>query len=82
MTRYKILIVLTLISVALWTPCLTLYSLAQVVSLPLLVDDRLVDLASGQVVVLGEPDVQEAFVVPQVQVHLATIVQHKHFPWT
>lgn len=36
---------------------LTLYSLAQVVSLPLLVDDRLVDLASGEVVVSGKTDI-------------------------
>lgn len=36
---------------------LTLYSLAQVVSPPLLVDDRLVDLSSGEIVVFGETDV-------------------------
>lgn len=56
----------------------TLNGLAQVIPPPLLVDDRLVDLARGQVVVSREPDVEEPLVVPQIQVHLASIVQHKH----
>lgn len=60
----------------------TLHSLAQVVSPPLFVDHRLIDLASGQVVVSGQPDVEETFVVPQIQVYLAPVIQHKHFPWT
>lgn len=58
---------------------LTLHGLAQIVSSPLFVNDRLVDLAGGEVVVFGETDVQEALVVPQIQVHLSSIVQHKHF---
>lgn len=41
----------------------TLNSLAQVVSPPLLVDDRLVDLAGGQVVVPRQPNVEETLVV-------------------
>lgn len=60
----------------------TLHSLSQVVAPPLFVDDWLVDLAGGQVVVSGQPDVEEALVVPQVQVHLAPVIQHKHLPWT
>lgn len=44
----------------------TLHCLAQVVSPPLLVDDRLIDLAGGQVVVLGQPNVKEAFIVAQI----------------
>lgn len=53
---------------------LTLYSLAQVVSLPLLVDDRLVDLASGEVVVSGKTDIQETLIISQVQIYLPTII--------
>lgn len=53
---------------------LTLHSLAQVVSLPLLVDDRLVDLPSGEVVVSGKTDVQETLIIPQVQIYLPTII--------
>lgn len=60
----------------------TLHSLAQVVSPPLFVDDRLIDLAGGQVVVSGQPDVEETFVVAQIQVYLAPVIQHEHFPWT
>lgn len=56
----------------------TLNGLAQVVSPPLLVDDRLIDLARGQVVVSRKPNVEEALVVSQIKVHLASIVQHKH----
>lgn len=52
--------------------------LPQVVPFALLVDDILVDLASGQVVVLGEADVEEAFIVTQVQVYFPTIIQHKN----
>lgn len=57
----------------------TLHSLAKVVSPPLFVDDRLVDLAGGQVVVSGQPDVEETLIIPQIQVHLAAVVQHEHF---
>lgn len=45
---------------------LTLHGLAQVVPPPLLVDDRLVDLSSGEVVVFGETDVEKSLIVSQV----------------
>lgn len=57
----------------------TLHCFAKVVSPPLLVDDRLVDLASGQVVVSGQPNVKEAFIVPQIQVYLTPVIKHEHF---
>lgn len=60
----------------------TLYSLAQVVSPPLLVDDRLVDLSSGEVVVPGKTDVQETLIVPQVQIHLPAVIENKNFTCT
>lgn len=60
----------------------TLHSLSQIISPPLFVDDRLIDFASGQVVIFRESDVKEAFVVPQIQVHLTPVVEHKHFTWT
>ena len=47
-----------------------LHCLAQVVAAALALDDRLVDLAGGEVVVAGQADVQEALVVAQVQVGL------------
>lgn len=53
-------------------------SFAKIVSLPLLVDDVLVDLPSSQVVVFGESDIKEALVVPKVQIHLPSVIQHKH----
>lgn len=56
----------------------TLNGLAQVVSPPLLVDDRLIDLARGQVVVSRKPNVEETLVVSQIKVHLASIVQYKN----
>lgn len=59
---------------------ITLDSFAKIVSLPLLVDDILVDLPSGQIVVFGESDVEEALIVTQVQVHFPSIIQHKHLP--
>lgn len=55
---------------------------AKIISLPLLVNDILVDLASGQVVVFGQSDIEEALVVAEVQVHLPSIIQHKHLPCT
>lgn len=60
---------------------LTLHGFAQVVSLPLLVDDWLVDLSSCEVVVPGKADVQETLIVPQVQVNFSAIVKNKDFPW-
>ena len=47
-----------------------LHRLAQVVAAPLALNDRLVNLASGQVIVARQVDVQEALVVAQVQIGL------------
>ena len=44
--------------------------LAEVVTLPLPLNDVLVDLSCGDVVVLFEGDIEEALVVAQVQVSL------------
>ena len=59
----------------------TLNSLAQVVSLTLLVDDLLVDFACGDVVVAVKGHIQETLVVAQVKINLTTIVQDKNFTW-
>lgn len=56
-----------------------LHRLAKVVSSPLLVDDMLVYLARCDVVVFGEGDVEVALVVPQIEIDLSAIVQHKAF---
>lgn len=57
---------------------ITLDSFPQVISFALLVNDVLIDLSSGQVVVLGEADVKEPLIVTQVKVHFPTVVQHKN----
>ena len=57
---------------------LTLDSLAEVVSKALLLDDVLVDLARGDVVVAVQSDVKETLIVAEVKVHLTTVIQHKH----
>ena len=49
--------------------------LAEVVAAAFLLNDPLVDLAGGDVVVTRELAVQEAFVVAEVQIHLAAIVE-------
>ena len=53
-------------------------SLASVtlLTLPLPVDNQLVDLASGDIVVSGETEAKEALIVPKVQICLAAIVEH------
>lgn len=53
---------------------ITLDSFAEIVSLPLLVDDILVNLPSSQIVVFGESDIKEALVVTKVQVHLPSVI--------
>ncbi len=52
---------------------------AEVLAAALLVDDRLVDLAGGVVAVAGERAVGEAFVVAEVEVGLAAVVEHVDF---
>ena len=59
----------------------TLHSLSKVVSSSLPLDDGLVDLAGGDVVVPVQSDVKKPLVVPQVKIHLTTIVQDKHFTY-
>jgi hypothetical protein len=54
-----------------------LYGLAQVFPLPLLIDHVLVDPAGGDVVGLARGHIQEALVVPQVQVGLGPILGHE-----
>lgn len=44
----------------------------------LLLNDMLIDFASGDVVVLAQADVEVSLVVPQIQIRLSTIVQHIH----
>ena len=51
---------------------------AEVLAAPLLVDDRLVDAAGGDVVLLRERPVDEALVVAQVEVGLRAVVGHEH----
>ena len=55
-----------------------LHGLAEVVAAPLGVEDRLVDRAGGGVGVLGEPLVDEALVVAEVEVGLAAVVGDEH----
>lgn len=54
-----------------------LYRLPQIVSSPLFLDDMLIDLASRDVVLPGQGNVQVAFVVAQIQVHLPSVVQNE-----
>ena len=53
-----------------------LYGLAQIVASALLVDDRLVDAACGEVVGLAGLYAREAFIVPQVKVSLMSVGCH------
>ena len=55
-------------------------SLSQVVTSPLLCDNRLVDLSRGEVMVPGQFRIKEPFVIPEVQVHLTPVFQHENFP--
>lgn len=50
----------------------------QIISFAFLVNDVLIDLASGQIIVLGEADIKETFIVTQVKVNFPTIIQHKN----
>ncbi len=58
-----------------------LHRLAEVVAAALALDDVLVDLARGDVVVLGEGHVEVALVVAQVQVGLAAVVENVDLAW-
>lgn len=51
-----------------------LYGFADIVALPLLVNDVLVDLASRDVVFASQGDIQVAFVVAEIQICLTAVV--------
>ena len=51
--------------------------LAEVVAAAFLLDDRLVDLAGGEVAVAGERGVGEAFVVAEVEIGLGAVVERR-----
>ena len=50
-------------------------SLTQVGTLPLLIDDGLIDLPSGDVVGLSGRDVQKSFIVPEVEISFRTVLR-------
>mmetsp|Transcript_4320 Transcript_4320/g.13342 ORF Transcript_4320/g.13342 Transcript_4320/m.13342 type:complete len:644 (-) Transcript_4320:155-2086(-) len=56
-----------------------LHCLSQKVALALTVEHGLVDLARRDVVVARQVEVHEALVVAQIEVGLATVVEHEHF---
>ena len=55
-----------------------LHRLAEVVALALALDDVLVDLACGDVVVAREGDVEVALIVAQVEVDFAAVGEDEH----
>lgn len=56
-----------------------LYGFTQVVALALALDNVLVDLASGDVVVAGEGDVEVALVVAKIEVDFAAVGEDEYF---
>ena len=50
----------------------------EIVPAALLLDDRAIDLACRDVVVAGQVDVQESFVVAQVEIDLRAVVEDEH----
>mmetsp|Transcript_144811 Transcript_144811/g.464141 ORF Transcript_144811/g.464141 Transcript_144811/m.464141 type:complete len:419 (+) Transcript_144811:743-1999(+) len=54
-----------------------LYCLPQIVAPALLLDDRIIDLASGHVVLPQQGQEHHALVVPQIQICLASIIKHE-----
>src|SRR5215211_4288658 len=58
---------------------------AQKIAAALLADDLGVHLSAGEVARAAETDVDESFIVTQVQVRFCTVVEHVHFSmlvWT
>lgn len=51
--------------------------LAQIVAFSFPIDDMLVDLASGDIAISGQGDVEVALVVAQVEINFAAVVQHE-----
>jgi len=60
----------------------TLNGFSEVVATPFAADNILVDFAGRDVIVSLQGHVKESFVVAEVEIHLSTIVQHKHLPYT
>ena len=56
-----------------------LHRLAQVIAFSLTLDDVLVDLASGDVVIAGKGDVEVAFVVSEVEIDLTAVGEDENF---
>lgn len=56
---------------------LTLNRFPQVISSPLFVDYMLINLPCGDIIVLVKADIQESLVIPQIQIHLSPVIQHK-----
>ena len=54
--------------------------LAQVVPPPFLLNHRFIDPAGGQVVVLSQPAVGEALIMPQVQVRFGAVIGDEYLP--
>ena len=52
---------------------------AEVVAATLSFDNLGVNFSSRQVVVFGQVDVEEAFVIPQVKVNFSPVVEDEHF---
>ena len=52
--------------------------LAQIVPPPLFLNNGLIDLSGGGIVVPGQPHVHKPLIMPQIQVSLGAIVSHKH----
>lgn len=57
-----------------------LYRLSKVVASSLALNDMLVYLAGGDVVFTRQGDVEVAFVVAQIEIDFAAIVEYKDFP--
>ncbi len=55
-----------------------LYGFAQILAAPLLANDILVHLTSGEIVALAHALADKALVMPKIQVGFRAIVSHKH----
>ncbi len=52
---------------------------AEEIAAPLLLDDLGIDLPAGEVADAAEADVNEAFIVTQIQVGFSAVIQHEDF---
>jgi len=55
---------------------LTLNGFAQVFASALLLNDQLVNLARGYVIIPMQSDIQKSFIVSQIEIHLSAIIQN------